>query len=160
MTKITNYQLNIEIKEQAKTVFNFFCDLQNHIHLHPLLTEVKIVQTFQNEKGQEVTVYEIHERVKMFGFLSVPNTYIVHRILLKEDNTCIFEAKSFPRIHLSSSYAFLEQGEDGTKVEAQVRIETPFGLSGFVTKTAKKAHTTLLEQLKTHMEHQRNEEQQ
>lgn len=152
MTRTSNYQLTIEIEEGAREVFNFFCDLQNHVHLHPLLTEVKIVKTFQNEQGQEVTVYEIHEKVKMFGFISVPNTYIAHRIVLKETQICIFEVKSFPRISLSSSYTFSECGANKTVVEEKVRIETPWGLSGFVTKTAQKAHLTLLERLKQYLE--------
>lgn len=156
MAKVTNYQLTKEIKEQTSTVFNFFCDLKNHVHLHPLLTEVKEVKTFLNEKGQEVTVFEIHEYIKIFGFISVSNSYIAHRIVLKEARTCIFEVKSFPKVYLSASYAFSEVGDKDTILEAEVIITTPWGLSGFVTKTAQKAHITLLEQLKQYLE-QKNE---
>jgi len=151
ITKKTSYQLTIEVKQQATDVFNFFCNLENHVHLHPLLTKVTIEKVFYNEKGQEVTVFEIQERIKILGFISIPNTYIAHRILLKEPNSCIFEVKSFPNICLSSSYVFIDNGPNSTQVEEQVSIEAPFGLSGFVTKTARNAHQVLLEQLKQHL---------
>jgi hypothetical protein len=148
----TSYKLDIEIKEQPVDVFNFFSDLKNHVHLHPLLTKVEVVKTFDNEKGQEVTVFEIQERVKVLGFISMPNTYIVDRVLLTEQTKCVFEVRSFPGIRLSSSYTFLETENNGTKIEENVTIEAPFGLSGFVTKTAKSAHTVFLGQLKDYLE--------
>jgi hypothetical protein len=150
--RTTNYQLDIAIKEQPVAVFNFFSDLQNQVYLHPLLTKVSEIKRFENEKGQEVTVFEIQERIKMLGFISLPNTYMAHRILLKEQNTCVFEVRSFPGIYLSSSYTFSEHGTNCTKVEEKVSIEAPFGLSGFVTKTAKQAHSTLLIKLKQYLE--------
>lgn len=152
ITKKTSYQLTIEVKQQATDVFNFFCNLENHVHLHPLLTKVTIEKVFYNDKGQEVTVFEIQERIRILGFISIPNTYIAHRILLKEQNSCIFEVKSFPNICLSSSYVFIDNGPNSTQVEEQVSIEAPFGLSSFVTKTARNAHYVLLEQLKQHLE--------
>lgn len=152
ITKKTSYQLTIEVKQQATDVFNFFCNLENHVHLHPLLTKVTIEKVFYNDKGQEVTVFEIQERIRILGFISIPNTYIAHRILLKEQNSCIFEVKSFPNICLSSSYVFIDNGPNSTQVEEQVSIEAPFGLSSFVTKTARNAHHVLLEQLKQHLE--------
>jgi hypothetical protein len=151
-TKTTSYQLNIEIEEKAIDVFDFYCDLQNHVHLHPLLTKVTIVDTFENEKGEDVTVYEIQERIKALGFISMPNTYSVHRILLREENKCVFEVKSFPNISLSSAYIFSETGVNSTQLEENVKIESPWGLSGFVTKTAKNAHHTSLTKLKQYFE--------
>ncbi|MBL4650542.1 MAG: hypothetical protein JKY03_12495 [Aureispira sp.] len=157
ITRTTNYQLNVEIKENAANVFNFYCDLQNHVHLHPLLTKVTIVETFQKEKGQEVTVYEIQERITVLGFISVSNTYTVHRILLREEKKCVFEVKSFPNISLSSAYLFSERGVNCTQLEEKVKIEAPWGLSGFVTKTAKNAHYISLTKLKQHFA-QKNEQ--
>ena len=149
ITRTAGYKLNIEIKEEAADLFNFFCDLKNHVHLHPLLTKVNVVKTFCNEKGQEVTVYEIQERIKVLGFLSMSNTYIANRILLREENKCVFEVKAFPNIFLSSSYTFLETG-NSTQLEQEVTIEAPLGLSGFVTKTARSAHDISLVKLKQH----------
>ncbi|BDS10526.1 hypothetical protein [Aureispira anguillae] len=152
ITRTTGYKLSIEVEQQALEAFNFFCDLDNHVHLHPLLTKVTEVDSFYNDKGKEVTVFEIEERVKILGLISMPNKYIAHRILQKEQNTCVFEVKSFPNICLSSSYTFLENGGNKTEIQEHVKIQAPLGLSNFVTKTAKNAHHTLLEQLKEYLE--------
>lgn len=151
-TITTTYRLNVEIKEKGEKVFNFLSDLHNHVDLHPLLTKVSIMKTFHNEKGQEVTVYKIHERIKIFKFFYMFNSYIVSRTLLREQNKCVFRVKSFPAIHLSSTYTFLETETNETQLEESVVIKSPFGLSGFVTKTARDAHEISLAKLKEYLE--------
>lgn len=148
----TNYQLDIVIERPVEEVFSFFCDLKNHVHLHPLLTKVGVEDRFENEEGQIVTVFKLEETIKVLGWFSMPNTYIAHRVLLEEQNTCIFSVKTFPNIHLSSSYVFLKEGNQRTKIKEEVNIQAPFGMSGFVTKTAKNAHATLLKALKQYLE--------
>ena len=152
----TNYQLDIVIERSVEEVFPFFCDLRNHVHLHPLLTKVKITDTFENKVGQAVTTFKLEEKIKVMGGLSMPNTYVAHRILSEDKNTCTFSVKTFPNVDLSSSYIFLEVGNQCTKIEEKVNIQAPWGLSGFVTKTAKNAHITLLKKLKQYLETQKN----
>lgn len=152
MIRTTSYQLNIEIEQPRGKVFDYFSDLQNHVYLHPLLTKVTLLEEFHNNKGQIVSVFEIQERIRVLGFITVPNTYTAHRILLEEPKTCIFEVKSFPWVQLSASYMFVDEGINKTKIQEDVRVKAPWGLSGFVTKTAKKAHHSLLRMLKEQLE--------
>lgn len=155
MTRIlrtTDYQLNIEIKQSMEEVFNYFSDLSNHVDLHPLLTKISLLKEFQNEKGQDVSVFKIQERIPILGKISISNTYTAHRILLEVPKTCIFEVKSFPWVYLSSSYIFRSNGMDRTAIQEEVIIRAPWGVSRFVTKTAKKAHGSLLTRLKQRLE--------
>lgn len=155
-TITTSYQLKVEIKEKAVNAFNFLSDLHNHVDLHPLLTKVSIMKTFHNEEGQEITVYKIDERIKVFRFFYMSNSYVVNRTVLKDQNKFVFEVKTFPNIHLSSTYTFLETETNETQLEESVVMKSPLGLSGFVTKTARDAHEISLAKLKEYLE-QKNE---
>ena len=151
-TRTTSYQLKVEIKEKAVNAFNFLSDLHNHVDLHPLLTKVTIIKTFENEAGQEITVYKIDERIKMLNLFYISNSYVVNRTLFSDQNKFVFEVKTFPNIHLTSTYTFLETETNETQLEESVVIKSPVGLSGFVTKTARDAHEVSLAKLKTYLE--------
>ncbi|WP_052599837.1 SRPBCC family protein [Aureispira sp. CCB-QB1] len=154
--KKTSYEIDIVVERTLADVFSFFSDLQNHVHLHPLLKSVRIAQQFRDEEGQNVTIFEIQERVKVWKSIFIPKTYLAHRVLLEEENTCIFTVRSFPSISLSCTYQFTASNTNHTHILEQVTINAPLGLSSFVTKTARNAHLTLLRQLKQYLEKKNN----
>ena len=152
--KTTHHTFIIAINHHLEEVFNFFYDLKNHISLHPMMQKVEEQSSFVNKYGQLVSKFRIWEKIRFSGKFSYNHSCTVRRRLMKNQRGCVFEAKSFPNVRVTSCFTFVSDKHNGVLVMDKVIIKAPDLLSGYAVKKAKAAHETVLLNLKNHFEKQ------
>ncbi len=151
--KTTEFNQSISINFNAHEIFKFFYDLNNHPLIHPYMEKVTEKRRYENEKGQEVTEFEVIDQVRLLGVFFSKTKLDTKRILEEKNASCTFEVRSLPNIKMKIRFS-IERTEAGAIVKEEVVIQAPYMLSSYVTREAKKAHYKLLWNLKKHFETQ------
>lgn len=126
-------------------VRDFYVDLHNIRHVHPLVVEVRAVNRRERVDGY-VQTYRVRDRIPL-GPVRMPIVYTA-RIDVPRHGDVHTEARQFPWVRLYGVVSFDEVAfddvEGGTRITERLRIEAPRPLAAMTVRQAVAAHIEML----------------
>ncbi len=129
-----------EIPAAPDDVRDFYVDLHNIKHLHPLIVAVRATDRRETTDGY-VQSYRIQDRIPL-GPLHLPISYAA-RLHVPNCGDVTAKARQFPRVRLDTTVSF-EPVDAGTRVTEHMLIVAPRPLAAMTVREAVKAHTAML----------------
>ena len=128
------------VAAKPELVRDFYVDLHNIRHVHPLVVEVRVIDRQERADGY-VQTYQVRDRIPL-GPVTMPITYTA-RLDVPRHGDVHTEARQFPGVRLVGVVSF-DQVEGGTRVTERLRIEAPRPLAAMTVRQAVSAHVEML----------------
>jgi len=129
-----------EIPAPPHEVRDFYIDLDNIKHVHPLVVAVRATDRRDTADGY-VQSYRVQDRIPL-GPLHLRINYLA-RLHVPNEGDVTAEARQFPKVRLCTTVSF-EPIDAGTRVTEHMRIDAPRPLAAMTAREAVKAHTAML----------------
>jgi len=129
-----------EIPAPPHEVRDFYIDLDNIKHVHPLVVAVRATDRRDTADGY-VQSYRAQDRIPL-GPLHLRINYLA-RLHVPNEGDVTAEARQFPKVRLCTTVSF-EPIDAGTRVTEHMRIDAPRPLAAMTAREAVKAHTAML----------------
>lgn len=121
-------------------VRDFYVDLHNIRHVHPLVVEVRATERREYADGY-VQGYRVRDRIPL-GPVTMPIIYTA-RVDVPDCGDVRTAARQFPWVRLDGVVSF-DEVEGGTRITERLRIEAPRPLAGLTVRQAVAAHVEML----------------
>jgi hypothetical protein len=128
------------IAAKPEVVRDFYVDLRNIRHVHPLVVEVRTVDRREGVDGY-VQTYRVRDRIPL-GPVRMPIVYTA-RLDVPRSGDVRTEARQFPWVRLDGVVSF-DEVEGGTRITKRLRIEAPRPLAAMTVRQAVAAHVEML----------------
>jgi hypothetical protein len=128
------------VAAKPELVRDFYVDLHNIRHVHPLVVDVRVIDRQERPDGY-VQTYRVRDRIPL-GPVTMPITYTA-RLDVPRHGDVHTEARQFPGVRLVGVVSF-DQVEGGTRVTERLRIEAPRPLAAMTVRQAVAAHVEML----------------
>ncbi|MGC9665493.1 SRPBCC family protein [Planosporangium sp. 12N6] len=132
----THLEITATVPGPAAAVRDWFCDITNLTHVHPLVVGVRR-QRQTVESGTTVTDYLVTDRMAVAG-RRVRFTYRV-RVSAPAQGPVRMLARQFPMIRLDNELSFTP-ADGGTLIRERLTVHAPRPLLRFVAAEAERAH--------------------
>ncbi|MGX9791717.1 SRPBCC family protein [Mycobacterium sp. MMS18-G62] len=129
-------------------VRDFYVDLNNIKHVHPLVVAVKETGRHGTTDGY-VQTYRVSDRIPL-GRFTLPISYVA-RLRVPADGDVVADAHQFPRVRLHTTVTF-DKIPEGTRLIERLTIQAPRPLAGTTTREAVKAHAAMLAGIRRYFE--------
>jgi hypothetical protein len=129
-----------DIPASPSQVRDFYVDLDNIKHLHPLVVAVRATDRCETAEGY-IQSYRVQDRIPL-GPLHLRIGYLA-RLHVPNAGEVTAEARQFPRVRLRTTVSFEPIGA-GTRITERMRIDAPRPLAAMTAREAVKAHTAML----------------
>jgi hypothetical protein len=128
------------VAARSELVRDFYVDLHNIRHVHPLVVEVRAIDRRERVDGY-VQTYRVRDRIPL-GPVTMPITYTA-RLDVPQHGDVRTEARQFPWVRLDGVVSF-DQVDGGTRITETVHIEAPRPLAAMTVRQAVAAHVEML----------------
>jgi ligand-binding SRPBCC domain-containing protein len=143
------FQQEIIIQAPVEQVLGFMAVMENHQQIHPLVVDIRLLNTTAAPDGVPIRHYAIRDRMRYRPF-TLQFTYHT-AFQVRPGAELILDAAQFPRIRLHNIVRFLPEGTS-TCVTEQVNIQAPRLLMATVFEEAQRLHRDMLLNLKKCLE--------
>ena len=136
----SEHTVSEEIPAPPDQVRDFYVDLDNIKHLHPLVVAVRATDRRETADGY-IQSYRVQDRIPL-GPLHLRISYLA-RLHVPDAGDVTAEARQFPRVRLRTTVSF-EPVDAGTRITERMHIDAPRVLAAMTAREAVKAHTAML----------------
>ncbi|BBX40790.1 SRPBCC family protein [Mycobacterium simiae] len=131
-----------------EAVRDYYVDLDNIKHVHPLIVSVETLSRVETPGGYQQT-YRVVDRIRL-GPLTLRTTYRA-RLSVPASGDVLTEADQSPGVRLRGRVSFDAVG-GGTRVTERIGITAPRLLAGVTIREGVKAHVEMLAGIRSHFE--------
>ena len=150
MPKTLTYQQDFSIRAPAQTILDFLINPENHLHLHPLVQRIDILEHGTTPEGHPFVVFDVTDLLRMMGF-PFKVKYRTKMIHFPTENKLYLDAVSPGNVTTQVSWTMQEK--DGlTRLHEDVSLTAPSLLANYSINQSKQSHQGMFARLKEKME--------
>jgi len=146
------FTINIHIPAKRADVFRkLFDEPEFAKKIHPLCTDVTNIITSQDENGQRIVQFEIHQKLVIFGFFERSGSFHVTVKEIEENTATQLTASPMGgMLHINQGFRVTDAKDGGTLLEDHAEYTAPRILTRFIRSVAHDAHTKITQNIKNY----------
>ncbi len=143
--KQTEYSLEQSYRIQADKLFQFLVKVENHKLFHPYIINITGKQIVSNSFE-----YHITDKIKFLSIFSYKHSYTAKQTVFPEKNMFTFTVNEIGNTKIKTVFQVFEQAH-ASQLVFTAHIQAPAWLINYIRKSANKAHTQFLANLKNYL---------
>lgn len=150
MPKTLNFQQTFRIQAPTQKILDFLFTPENHLHLHPLVQRIDVVERGTTPEGQPFVIFDVTDLLRMMG-IPFKVKYRTKMILYAAENRLYLDAVSPGNVTTQVSWTMKEK-DGATDLHEDVSLTAPTLLANYSVNQSKTSHEGMFGRLKARME--------
>ncbi|GAB4579854.1 MAG: hypothetical protein Fur0022_25930 [Anaerolineales bacterium] len=150
MPKTLRYEQTFTILAPAQKILDFLFNPENHLHLHPLVKRIEVIERGTTADGHPFVVFDVTDALRMAG-IPFQVKYRTKMIRYASENKLFLDAVSPGNVTTQVSWTMREQN-GVTDLHEEVSLTAPSLLVNYSINQSKQSHVGMFARLKARME--------
>lgn len=150
MPKTFTYQQTFHIHAPAQKILDFLFTPENHLHLHPLVQRIDVIERGTTPEGYPFIVFDVTDLLRMVG-IPFKVKYRTKMIRYMAENRLYLDAVSPGNVTTQVSWTMKEK-DGATELHEDVSLTAPSLLANYSVTQSKTSHEGMFGRLKAKME--------
>lgn len=132
------------------TLRKFLCEPGAPKELHPLIESFRVIEQKKDAEGRQVIVVEYTDNLVILGCLRKKLKYVATSTQLATDSSATMQLQfttGSSGTHVEHLYSVTSLSDGKCSVTDAVKIQAPALMRGYVHRTARSAHTSMMDNL-------------